>query len=115
MPWAKLDDTFYDNHKVVMAGNEAAGAFCRCLSYSARYLTDGFIPAEKLRDFASSRVIKRMVDHRLLEELDNGYWIPDYLDFNMESEKAKEEREKAKARMAELRAKRRADVRGKRA
>lgn len=115
MPWAKLDDSFYDNAKVIEAGNEAIGCYCRALSYSSRHLTDGFIPAPKMSELAArkTKVIQTLVAHRLIEELDNGYWIPDYLEYNMESEKAKEERAKAKARMAELRAERRASVRGK--
>lgn len=107
--WAKLDDGFHENPKILNAGNEAAGAFCRCLSYCARHLTDGYLPDKKLREIAGRRpVVDALVNEKLIEQLDNGWWIPDYLEFNMESEKAQEERRKAKERMAKLRAERRA-------
>lgn len=112
--WAKLDDGFHENPKVINAGNEAVGAFCRCLSYCARHLTDGYIPEQKFRELAGRKaVIESLVNEQLVERLDNGYWIPRYLDFNMESDKAREERQKAKERMAKLRAERRAAIEAK--
>jgi hypothetical protein len=51
MPWARLDDDFYDHEKTKAAGNEAAGVYARMLSYSARHLTDGRVPYEIFRDF----------------------------------------------------------------
>ena len=116
MPWVKLDDSFYDNPKVIIVGNEATGAYCRLLSYCGRHLTDGFIPADKFAEITKRpKVGETLIHNKLVEELDNGFWIPDYLDFNMESEKAQEERLKAKERMAKLRAERRTAMQAKRA
>lgn len=112
--WVKLDDGFHENPKVLNAGNEAVGAFCRCLSYCARHLTDGYVPAAKLKEIAGRKsVVDTLVNEKLVERLDNGYWIPRYLDFNMESEKARKEREEARERMAKLRAERRAALEAK--
>lgn len=111
MPWAKLDDGFHENPKILNAGNEATGAYARCLSYCARHLTDGYVPESKMRELAGRRpVVQTLVNHKLIEELDNGYWIPDYLEYNMDSDKAKEERAKAKERMRQLRSERREQI-----
>lgn len=116
MPWTKLDDGFYDNPKIEQAGNEGAGLYCRCLAYASRHLTNGFIPKPTMDKLAEKpRVIQKVIEAGLVEELDNGFWIPDYLEYNMEDEKVREERAKAKERMAQLRAQRRDAVRGKNA
>lgn len=44
MAWARLDDQFAFNPKIVSAGNLAAGIFARALCWSSAHGTDGFIP-----------------------------------------------------------------------
>lgn len=56
MPWVRLDDQFTDNPKVVAAGPLAGWLYVSSLVYSARNLTDGFIPVGmvmRLADFSS--------------------------------------------------------------
>lgn len=84
MSWAKLDDGFWMHPKIVRAGNESAGIFCRCLSYCGAYLTDGLIPEPVAMSIAGS---KKALDHAiaagLLERLDSGsVVVRDYADYN---------------------------------
>jgi len=44
MAWARLDDQFAFNPKIVNAGNHVAGLFARSLCYATAHSTDGFIP-----------------------------------------------------------------------
>lgn len=44
MAWARLDDQFWSNPKVVAAENDAAGVFARALCYASAHNTDGFVP-----------------------------------------------------------------------
>jgi hypothetical protein len=87
MSWAKLDDGFWMHPKVVRAGNEGAGIFCRCLSYCGAYLTDGLIPEPVALSIAGSKTkLEAVIDAGLLERVSTlegaGVWIRDYADFN---------------------------------
>ena len=99
MSWAKLDDGFWMHPKVVMAGNEAAGIFCRCLSYCGKYLTDGRVPAEVALSIAGSKkTLDRVVAVGLLQHLPHtgDYAVRDYADYNPlrdEVEARREERQ----------------------
>jgi hypothetical protein len=84
MPWAALDDQFHANPKVVAAGLDGAGLYARSISYSANYLTDGFVPEGWARETAPKRLHSRLVSVGLWDRDDDlgGYWIHDYLRFN---------------------------------
>ena len=84
MSWAKLDDGFWMHPKTVRAGNEAAGIFCRCLSYCGAYLTDGLIPeAVALSIAGKPRALEQAIEAGLLTRLDTGsIFIPNYSEYN---------------------------------
>jgi hypothetical protein len=105
MTWAKLDDGFWMHPKVVMAGNEAAGIFCRCLSYCGKYLTDGRIPAEVALSIAGSqKTLDRVVTTGLLQSLPHtgDYAVRDYSHYNplRDEVEARREERQAKAQKA---------------
>lgn len=84
MSWAKLDDRFWMHPKILDAGNEAAGIFCRCLSYCGAYLTDGRVPLTVAMSIAGN---KRTLDHvvtvGLLDRLPSGdLYVRDYAHYN---------------------------------
>jgi hypothetical protein len=85
MTWAKLDDGFWMNPKVLIAGNTAAGVFARMLSYCGCYLTDGRVPEEVVqtiigKDKAALASLERLL---LISQLPSGaYEIPDFLEHN---------------------------------
>lgn len=84
MTWAKLDDGFCWNHKVVQAGNEAAGVYARALAHCSSQLTDGFVPEKVAGLIADGRrkPITALLEAGLWERDDGGYRIADYLDYN---------------------------------
>ena len=82
MSWFRLEDSFYDNPKVRQAGNAAIGLWVRCATYSARYLTDGYIDVEIARQYGSRREIDRLLTTGLWTQNGAGFVMPDYLDYN---------------------------------
>lgn len=82
MPWFKLDDSFHQHPKVVVAGNAAVGLWIRCATYSAQYLTDGYIPNHIVHSYGKAREVGSLVDVHLWVPTDGGMLIPDYLDYN---------------------------------
>ncbi|HEX9413816.1 MAG TPA: hypothetical protein VF916_09970 [Ktedonobacterales bacterium] len=107
MPWVMLDDQFADHPKVMAAGPLASWLYICGLTYCARYLTDGFIPAAQVRKLAdvenASALACRLVDADLWHETEGGYLVHDYLNYNPSAEKVRADRAAAKARMAQSR------------
>ena len=96
MSWTKLDDGFWMHPKVMMAGNEAAGIFARCLSYCGNYLTDGLVPEPiALQIAGSKRALDNAVNTGLLERLETGsIFIRDYLHHNPTRDEVEAQRAK---------------------
>lgn len=103
MTWARLDDRFPEHPKVLSVGPFGLAVFVRALCYSARNLTDGFIPdaatASFSVDFArTSRAASavdwpsRLVAAGLWDRVDGGFAIHDYLSYNPSKEKVLAER-----------------------
>lgn len=129
MSWAKIDDRFHDDPKVLRAGNAATGLFARALSYAADHLTNGYVPNEWVIRASKPRERQSLVeagmwvpahdgDVFIIETHTNervevtissdGYFIPKYLQFNPTDEKVREERGKTAKRVQEYRARKRA-------
>jgi hypothetical protein len=110
VPWAKIDDQFYDHPKVVAAGPVAIALFVCGLSYCNRHLTDGFISSAQIRRLldvdAPENVADKLVSVGLWENVIGGYKVHDYLDYNMSSAQIKTEREANARRQDEWRTKR---------
>ena len=100
MPWFRLDQNFADHPKVYAAGNAAVGAWVRCGTYSASYLTDGRIPLDIARRYGKAREIAAAIDAGLWVENGAGLVIPDYLEYNPSKEQVEAERARARERMA---------------
>lgn len=100
MTWTKLDDGFYDNPKVVAAGNEAAGAYARMLSYCGRHLTDGRVPEPTARSISRPVILSRLEEHGFIKRNGSGWVIPDYLSFNPSKKKILAKRARDSARKA---------------
>jgi hypothetical protein len=88
-PWARLDDDFHSHPKTFVAGLDGCGLFAKCLSYTAHYLTDGFIPASWIaaqipasHPAEGGDPIARLVEAGMIVEAPGGYVIKDYLDRN---------------------------------
>jgi hypothetical protein len=92
MPWIKLDDLLWSKPKVVAAGNEATGAYCRMLSFCGNQLTDGVVNSETAKFIAPARVQKLLEQHNFVERDGSDLLIPDYLEFNPSREEVESKR-----------------------
>jgi hypothetical protein len=101
MTWIRVDDHFADHPKVMALGSDrlaGLGLWHVAASYSARYLTDGYVPSTHVRAHAPQRLVSRMVTVGLFDPVDGGYMLHDWLNYNP-SRKAVEEAQ-AKKRAA---------------
>jgi hypothetical protein len=69
MTWFKIDDSFYDHPKVFDAPDCAIALWTRAGTWSARNLTDGFVPAGMPARFCND------VDQAVRELLNRGLWL----------------------------------------
>lgn len=101
--WFRVDDNFAQHPKVLHAGNAATGLWVRCGTYSARYLTEGAIPAEIAHNYGRPREIEALVASQLWVENGDGFLMPDYLDYNPSAEQIETQRAAARERQRRAR------------
>jgi hypothetical protein len=92
MPWFRVEDSFHQHPKVLRAGNAAIGLWVRCGTWSAQYLTDGFIPANIAATYGRPREIRQLVTARLWSEQEGGFVMCDYLEYNPSASDVKQRR-----------------------
>jgi hypothetical protein len=92
VPWFRLEDSFYDNPKVLRAGNAAVGLWVRCATWSAQHLTDGRIPLEVVRQRARSGDAGRLERAGLWTLVDGEYLIADWLEYQPSALEVKQRR-----------------------
>jgi len=92
MSWFRIDDNFYSNAKVLEAGNAAVGLWLRGGAWTSSHLKEGFIPLAVARSLGSSREISALLHAQLWSEVDGGYLMPDYLDYNPSAAQVEESR-----------------------
>ncbi len=107
MGWVKLDDGFPDHPKMLRVGDRAFRFHILALCWSSRQLTDGFIPASY---GGRPNDLLELTEAGLLEPVDGGYQIHDYLDYNPSRERVLSDRAAARERSAKA-AERSAEVR----
>lgn len=104
MAWLRLDDAFADHPKIVAAGPLAGWLHICGLLYSARLLTDGFIPTGQVRKLAdvenALELAQQLCQAGLWEPCDGGYQIHDYLEYNPSREETLRKRESDRQRKA---------------
>lgn len=88
-----LDDSWDNCTRVARAGNACFGLYVRCGIWSARNLTDGFVPGEIAAGYGSPEQTRKLVDVGLWETVEGGYRMPDYLDRNPSAKKVHERRD----------------------
>lgn len=93
MSWFRLEGRGAFHHKVLAAGNEAYGAWCRAGQWSSDQLTDGLVPRAVAEQIAKPKVWSKLVAANLIHEAEGGYQIHDFLDFNPSSEEERARRE----------------------
>lgn len=126
MPWARLDDAMPESEKIADLSDAAFRAQVTAICYSARNLTDGYLPARYGKLYTGRpRVLKELIPavwhlssnlcHKCAENpvavaaagQGDGYYIHDFLDYNPTREQVlteREERQEAKRRGGQARA-----------
>ena len=78
MPWFNVDDGFHSHPKAIAAGPAAIGLWTIAGSWSAKHLTNGFIPRQVLVTLTSdpnrARLAKRLVSVGLWEQVGEDGW-----------------------------------------
>jgi hypothetical protein len=115
MPWIRLDDHFDEHPKIAGLTAGALVLWLRCLAYSNRNLTDGFVPdliaterATRSIHYAPEDVIEELVNAGLWTETKNGYQIHDYLEYQGSRAQILEAREGTRLRVQAFRSRRNA-------
>lgn len=88
-----IDDSWDNCIPVARAGNACFGLYVRCGIWSARNLTDGFVPGEIAAGYGSPEQTRKLVDVGLWEAVEGGYQDPRYLDRNQSAEKVRARRD----------------------
>ena len=84
MTWAKVDDKLHAHPKAELAGLEAMGLWAVALSYSAAYLTDGYVTRDRVFRLAGERgpeIAGRLVLAGLWEVSAGGWTFHDWADY----------------------------------
>jgi hypothetical protein len=99
VPWVNLDDQLPEHPKVDGLSDLAFRLYIAGICYANRHLTDGFIPADRVR-----RLVPKFKQVALDELTDRAMWLPspgkrgwlirDYLDWNRSREQIEAERER---------------------
>lgn len=93
MSWFKLDDSFFDNPKIIPLSDSAIVCFLKCGTYCASQLTDGFVPERRARDYAGKAKVLSELVPSLLESTAGGFMVHDYLKYNPKREQVLKEKE----------------------
>jgi hypothetical protein len=109
MSWARLDDQMAFHPKVVMAGNEAVGAWARAIAWCAAHLTDGVVPWHVAITIASKKTWMKLIEIGLIDDgKDPNYLIVhDFLTYNPTAESVRRERARKARNIADMRCRRR--------
>jgi hypothetical protein len=133
MGCVRVDDAFYDHPKLAVAGPLGMAQWIAALAWCNRNLSDGFVPravAKRLLDWddvpgpghgpdndpdgvsdggsgvQAGWVCRRLVRAGLWEEVEGGYRVHDYLDYQPSAAEVRSTQAKARERMARARARR---------
>jgi hypothetical protein len=103
MAWFKLDDQGAFHPKVMKAGNEAYGAWCRAGQWCMQHLTDGRIPVETAHAIAPPRAWQRLIAAGLVVLDGDEYEIHDFLKYNPSAAQVRAERERKQRNLRDFR------------
>jgi len=111
MPWVRLSDDWYDDPELIEAGPWSMLLWPLLISWSARNLSDGKIPAGQIRRLVDwsqlgaepEQAIAPLVATGRLQEIACGYLIVNYHRYQPTREKVLDDREKDRQRKADSR------------
>lgn len=94
MTWARLDDGFWRNEKVIACSDAALGLHVRAISYCADQRTDGAISRAAITVLrAKAARIQDLVEAGLWDQSEDGYAVHDFLKYNLSAADADSKRQ----------------------
>jgi len=105
MGWVRLDDNFADHPKVIALSDSAFRLYIEGLCYANRQLTDGFIPSAVYTKLSREDDAQFLIEAGLWEEVDKGYHIRSYDEYQPTREKVESKRAEARERLKRYREK----------
>lgn len=110
MTWLKKDDGFPRHRKIRRLSDGAYRLHDTALCYAAHDESDGLIRADDIDEMEHGKRLRRhipdLVAAGLWDEIDGGWLLHDFLDYNPSHAKQEAERKAARDRQAKARAKR---------
>lgn len=105
----RVHDGFPHHPKVVGLSLEAIGLWTLAGCWCARYLTDGYIPVEAMRDYTKRRTgpLAELVERHLLREIEGGYLFVDWLQYQRSRAEMEKSASHNRTRQARFRTKQR--------
>ena len=99
MTWFRIDDSFYDHPKVFDAPDCAVSLWTRAGTWSARNLTDGFVPTGLPARLCGDpeTAVKELVRRGLWSRATGGFQFRDWMDYQPSAAEVKALREKRSA------------------
>lgn len=112
MGWVKIDDGFFDHHKVIDLSDKAKLTFLAGLCHCNKNMTDGFVSAAAARFIvgglgAPKKVTNELVDVGLWHKRADGFDVHDYLEYQPTAEQERKRRADTKERVRNMRQRRR--------
>lgn len=105
MPWFKVDDGFHGHPKVMDLSLNAVGLWTLAGSWSAKYLTDGYVPAKTLRRLGAAESDATELEQAgLWLPVEEGWQFKDWSHYQPTKEEVEAERLAARDRMKKVRA-----------
>lgn len=108
MTWVRMDDDFPMHRKVRPLSDGAFRLHVSALCWSAKHLTDGYIPEADLPLASDVRVprrrVKELEQRGLWHRTERGWLVNDFLEYNDSAEEVKAKRERAAERQRRSRA-----------
>jgi hypothetical protein len=101
--WTKMSDTFWSDPRLLELGNDGFAVAARALSYCGQHLTDGRVPKgiATMLD-PGGQTVAGLVRLELWRETEGGFEVVGYLDDQLSREQVLAERERARARRANV-------------
>lgn len=103
MGWVRLDDNFADHPKVIALSDSAFRLYIEGLCYANRQLTDGFIPSAVYTKLSREDDAQFLIEAGLWEEIEKGFQIRSYDEYQPTREKVESKRAEARERLKRYR------------
>lgn len=102
MGWTKIDDGFALHKKIRPLSDAAFRLHVTAIIHATRDSTNGFMDGDFVRDLprvrGTKKYIAELVERGVWEEVDGGWEIHDYLDYNFSADQAERQRAKNRER-----------------